>query len=441
VSARQRPLHPPEKAVAAGDDSVGLREHASSARERRATADERLVFATAAVPTAEDTEHAGDDFLAIVSHELRTPLNAMLCWVRLLVSNQLAKERFGHAIQTIERNAASLAHTIDDLLDASRIIAGTLQIESRPVDLIAVTKSALDVVEPLAVSKHVDLRFSPAPGSTALVSGDSGRLQQVIWNMLANAVKFTPRGGRVEVSVERVGSNIEVSVVDTGQGISAEFLPHVFDRGRQADMAPSRRRGGLGLGLAIVRQLVKLHGGTVRAASDGDGRGATFTVHLPILAAHTRPQARSPLIERRHADTVESPTPRSRRLDCLRILVVGDDADGRTLTALVLTQAGASVKAVASAREALDVLEVQRPDLLISDIGLRDEEGYALVQRIRQHEAVYGGYLPAITLASCAHADDRPRALAAGFQAHLPKPFEPAELIAAVVAVTGHSES
>jgi signal transduction histidine kinase/ActR/RegA family two-component response regulator len=441
MSARQRPLHPAEKAVAAGDDAGGLREQATSTRECRATADERLVFATAAVQTAEDTEHARDDFLAVVSHELRTPLNAVLGWVRLLVSNQLAKERSGHAIETIERNAASLAHIIDDLLDVSRIMAGTLHIESRPVDLIAVTKTALDVVQPLAVSKHIDLRFSPAPGSIAPVRGDTRRLQQVIWNMLANAVKFTPQGGRVDVSVEQVGSNIEVSVADTGQGIIAEFLPHVFERFRRADMTPSRRHGGLGLGLAIVRQLVELHGGTVRAASDGDGRGATFTVHLPILVAHTRAQARPLLVERRHAESVESPTPRSQRLDRLRILVVDDDADGRTLTALVLTQAGASVKAVASARDALDVLEVQRPDVLISDIGLPDEDGYALVQRIRHHEAAYGGFLPAITLTGYARADDRHRAFAAGFQAHLAKPLEPAELIAAVADVTGRSMS
>jgi signal transduction histidine kinase/ActR/RegA family two-component response regulator len=405
-------------------------------------ANERLVFATVQVQTAEKDEHASrvkDDFLATVSHELRTPLNAVLGWARMLVSNQLAKDRSAHAIETIERNAASLAHIIDDLLDVSRIIAGTLQIESRPVDLIAVTQTALGFVKPLAVSKHIDLRFSPEPGSTALVSGDTGRLQQVIWNVLGNAMKFTPQGGQVDVSVERVGSHIDVSVVDTGQGISAEFLPHVFDRFRQADMALSRRHGGLGLGLAIVRQLVELHGGTVHAASDGEGRGATFTVHLPILVADARGQARSARMERRYVETVESPTPRSHRLDRLRILVVDDDADGRTLTTLVLTQAGASVKAVASVRDALDVLEVQRPDVLISDIGLPDADGYALVQRIRHHEAEYGGFLPAITLTGYARENDRRRALAAGFQAHLAKPLEPAELIAAIADVTGHS--
>ena len=481
VSAPQRSLREREGAVAAGDDSVGPREHSSSTPERQTAmarehaqavgeresvviprvraasvgvqqlnvelreANERLVLATVQAQMAEEhAEHANrlkDDFLATVSHELRTPLNAVLGWARMLGSKQLAEERSVHAIATIERNAASLAHMIDDLLDVSRIIAGTLHIDPRPIDLIAVTKTALDVVKPLAVTKHIDLRFGPEPGSTAVLSGDAARLHQVIWNVLANAVKFTPQGGRIDVFVERVGSTIELKVVDTGQGISAEFLPYVFERFRQADVAPSGRHGGLGLGLAIVRQLVELHGGTVRAASDGDGRGATFTVHLPILVADTRAQAGSPLVERRSAETVDSPTPRSQRLDDLRILVVDDDADGRTLTTLVLTQVGASVKAVASTREALDVLEVQRPDVLISDIGLPDGDGYALVRRIRQYEVEHGGFLPAITLTGYARADDRNRALAAGFQAHVAKPLEPAELIAAIGHLTGHSKS
>ena len=443
-----------ESAVALREETARVREEAVGAREERVQAalaveqlnillreaNERLVVATVRAQTAEeDAEQANrlkDDFLATVSHELRTPLNAVLGWARMLMSKQLTTERAAHAIGTIERNAASLAHIIDDLLDVSRIIAGTLHMVPQPVDLVAVTQSAVAAVKLLAVDKRIDLRFSPDPGSPALVSGDGDRLQQVIWNLLANAVKFTSEGGRVDVSVERVGSSIEVNVVDTGQGISPEFLPHVFERFRQADGAPSRRHGGLGLGLAIVRQLVELHGGTVRAASDGVGRGATFTVRLPILDGETAAERASPVGDRRIAESMGLPTSRSQRLDDLRILVVDDHADGRTLTTLSLTQAGAIVQAVASAREALQLLEVQRPDVLVSDIGLPDQDGYVLIRQIRGHEAKHGGFLPAVALTGYARADDRVRALAAGFQAHVTKPLEPAELIAAIADVT-----
>jgi signal transduction histidine kinase/ActR/RegA family two-component response regulator len=459
VGAQSRSVRRREVMVGAREDSVGLREEAVGAAEEAVQArleaerlnvqlreaNERLVVATVHAQTAEEqAEHANrlkDDFLATVSHELRTPLSAVLGWAQMLTSKQLPPEREAQAIKTIERNATSLAHIIDDLLDVSRIIAGTLQTTTQPVDLVAVTQTALDVVRPLAVTKHVDLRFSPEPGSRALVSGDGARLQQVIWNLLTNAVKFTSEGGRVDVSVERVGSSIEVNIVDTGQGISPEFLPHVFERFRQADGAPSRRHGGLGLGLAIVRQLVELHGGTVRAASEGVGRGTTFTVGLPVLTADAHLERATGLVERRSATPMKSPTPRLQRLDELRILVVDDDDDGRTLTTLVLTQAHASVKAVASAREALALIEVERPDVLVSDIGLPDEDGYSLIRQIRHREAEHGGLLPAIALTGYARAEDRIRALVAGFQAHLVKPLEPAELIAAIAGIRGHSKS
>jgi signal transduction histidine kinase/ActR/RegA family two-component response regulator len=459
LSAQQQALREREAAVGAREDSVGLREEAVGAGEKAVQArlvveqlnvqlreaNERLVVAMVQAQTAEEqAEQASrlkDDFLATVSHELRTPLNAVIGWARLLMSKQLTTERAAHALETIERNAASLAHIIDDLLDVSRIIAGTLHLAPQPVDLVAVTQSALDVVRPLAVDKQIDLRFSPEPGATALVSGDGGRLLQVTWNLLANAVKFTPEGGRVDVSVERVGSSIEMHIADTGQGMSAEFLPHVFERFRQADGAPSRRHAGLGLGLAIARQLVELHGGTVHAASEGVGRGATFTIRLPILGAAADVEPGSGRVEQRSAESIDSPTPRWQHLHDLRILVVDDDADGRTLTTLVLTQAGASVEAVASAREALQLFEVQRPDVLVSDIGLPDEDGYSLIRQIRQHEAEHGGVLPAIALTGYARADDRARALAAGFQAHVTKPLEPTELFAAIADVTGHLKS
>jgi CheY-like chemotaxis protein len=405
-------------------------------------ANERLVVGTVRAQTmAEDAEqasHLKDEFLATVSHELRTPLNAVLGWARMLGSKQLPPDRARHAIATIERNASALAHLIDDLLDVSRIVAGTLRLAPQPVDLVAVVQAALDAVRPLAATKNVQLAFSPDLPAIETVSGDAGRLQQVIWNLLANAIKFTPEGGRVGVLIERSNDDMEIRVVDTGQGISPAFLPHVFERFRQADDATTRRHTGLGLGLAIVRQLVELHGGTVHAASEGVGRGATFSVRLPISAGEPRGGQAAAFGERRTAASAASPMPRLPRLDELRILVVDDSPDGRTLTSLVLTQAGASVKAVASVREALQMLEVERPDALLSDIGLPDEDGYALIRQIRQYEAEHGGFLPAVALTGYARAEDRARILAAGFQAHVPKPVEPVELARAIAAVTQH---
>jgi CheY-like chemotaxis protein len=399
-------------------------------------ANEHLIVANlrsqALADEADRANHLKDEFIAMVSHELRTPLNAVLGWARMLASRQLTDARAAHAIATIERNAASLTLIIDDLLDMSRIIAGTMNLTFEPVDLVAVTQAVLDVVGPMAAARQIELTLSADPSFSDVVNGDPARLQQVIGNLLTNAIKFTPGGGRVHVSVEHVGSAVEIAVVDTGQGISADFLPHVFERYRQAGRAMSRQHG-LGLGLAIVRQLVELHGGTVHAASEGEGHGSTFIVRLPILTA--APAARWSALERRSATSLDSPQPRVQRLDHLRILVVDDGADGRALTTLVLTEAGASVTAVASAREALHLVRHgECPDVLVSDIGLPDEDGYALVRQIRQHEAEHGGFLPVIALTGFARTEDRTRILAAGFQAHVAKPLDPAELTAAVAA-------
>ena len=463
VAAREGTATLREEAAGLREEAAGLREETSTLREEAVRAreeaaqarseleqlmaqmreaNERLVVGTVRAQTmtedAEQANHLKDEFLATVSHELRTPLNAVLGWARMLGSKQLPPDRARHAIATIERNASALAHLIDDLLDVSRIVAGTLRLAPQPVDLVAVAQAALDAVRPLAVTKNVQLAFSPDLPAIEPVSGDAGRLQQVIWNLLANAIKFTPEGGRVDVFIERSNDHMEVRVVDTGQGISPDFLPHVFERFRQADDATTQRHTGLGLGLAIVRQLVELHGGTVHAASEGVGRGATFTVRLPISAGEARVGQAAALGERRTAASTASPMPRLPRLDELRILVVDDNADGRTLTSLVLTQAGASVKAVASVREALQTLEVERPDALVSDIGLPDEDGYALIRQIRQYEAEHGGFLPAVALTGYARAEDRARILAAGFQAHVPKPVEPVELTAAIATITHH---
>ena len=402
---------------------------------------ERLVVATVHAQTmAEDAEQANrlkDEFLATVSHELRTPLNAVLGWARMLETMQLPPDLAKRGIATIARNASALAHIIDDLLDVSRTIAGNFHLEVQPVDLVAVTHAALDVVRPLAVTKNVQLAFSPGLSSIEAVPGDADRLEQVIWNLLANAVKFTPDGGRVDVFVEPSNDHMEVRVVDTGQGISPEFLPHVFDRFRQADGATTRRHTGLGLGLAIVRQLVELHGGTVHAASEGEGRGSTFTVRLPISAGEANVGQAATGKDRTAASAglhMSGLPP----LDRLRILVVEDNTDARSLMSLMLTRAGASVRAVASVREAVEALEAERPDALVSDIGLADEDGYALIRQIRQYEAEHGGFLPALALTGYARADDRARTLAAGFQAYVAKPVEPIELTAAIATITQH---
>jgi CheY-like chemotaxis protein len=321
----------------------------------------------------------------------------------------------------------------------SRIVAGTLLLTPEPVDLVAVARAALEAVRPLGVTKNVQLAFSHDLPATVTVSGDAGRLEQVIWNLLANAIKFTPEGGRVDLFIERSKDQLQVRVVDTGQGLSPDFLPHVFERFRQADSATTRRHSGLGLGLAIVRQLVELHGGTVDAASPGVGRGATFSVRLPISTGQLREGQAAKMGERRTPALTASPMALLPRLDDVRVLIVDDSDDGRTLTSLVLTQAGASVNAVASAREALQMLEVERPDVLVSDIGLPDEDGYGLIRRIRQYEAAHGGFLPAVALTGYARAEDRARVLAAGFQAHVPKPVEPVELASTIATITHYA--
>jgi PAS domain S-box-containing protein len=404
-------------------------------------ANEHLAAATVhAQMVAEEAEkhsHLKDEFLATVSHELRTPLNAILGWAHMLASKRLPPERAEHATAAIERSASTLAQMVDDLLDVARIVKGTLRLTPLPVDLITVAQAALDGMRPLAEARNVQLTFDAAPGTRSVI-GDAGRLQQVIGNLLANAIKFTAEGGRVDVFIQRSKDQMEVRIVDTGQGISPNFLPHVFERFRQGDDAGAQRHAGLGLGLAIVRQLVELHGGTVHAASQGVGRGATFTVHLPIATSGARAGEAAALGERRTAPSTASPMPRLPRLGGLRILIVDDHVDGRTLTSMVLTQAGASVKAAASVREALQMLKVERPDVLVSDIGLPDEDGYGLIRWIREHEAEYGGFLPAVALTGYARAEDRARILAAGFQAHVPKPVDPIELAAAIATITQH---
>ena len=422
-----------EEVIRAREEATRVRSELDQVMLQVREANERLVVATVRAQTmteeAEKANRLKDEFLATVSHELRTPLNAVLGWARLLASKQLNEERAAHAVETIERNASALAHIIDDLLDVSRIVAGTLHLVPYPVDLAAITQAAVDATRPLAAAKSIQLQFSPDPSSTEVVSGDAGRLEQVVVNLLSNAIKFTPEHGRVDVFIKRAGSNLELAVEDTGEGISPDFLPHVFDRFRQAESATSRRHTGLGLGLAIVRQLVELHGGTVRADSSGPGKGAKLTVVLPIVTSRRVRELRS------RADE-SPPGPPLERLDGLHILLVEDNGDGREVMSMMIEQAGARVTAVASAGEAREALESLQPDVLVSDIGLPDEDGYELVRRLRSREAERGGFLPAVALTGFVRTEDRARVLAAGFQVHVPKPVDTAEMIAAIAAVT-----
>ncbi|MBW4419876.1 MAG: PAS domain S-box protein [Myxacorys californica WJT36-NPBG1] len=373
-----------------------------------------------------------DEFLATISHELRTPLNAMLGWATMLRSKQLDEATTTRAIATIERNARAQNQLIDDLLDVSRIITGKLRLNVRPVILVSVIEAAIDSIRPAAEAKNIRLQslLDPAAGP---VSGDPDRLQQVFWNLLSNAVKFTPKGGRVQIRLERINSHVEVTVSDTGQGISPEFLPYVFERLQQADSTTTRAHGGLGLGLSIVRHLVELHGGSVHAVSPNEQQGATFMVNLPVTIFRSE----STGLERIHPTVSDTaPLTDAPRLDGLKVLIVDDETDAQELLATLLRQRGAVVTTAASAREALAFMTQstvdQKPDVLVSDIGMPGEDGYTLIRQVRALAPEQEGRIPAIALTAYARTEDRIKALASGFQSHVPKPVEPTEFITVV---------
>jgi PAS domain S-box-containing protein len=374
-----------------------------------------------------------DEFLATLSHELRTPLNAILGWSRLLRTGKLDEKGRARALETIERNAQSQTQLIEDLLDVSRIISGKFRVEVRPVHLPAVIEAAIDSVRLAADARGIELRTRI--GKVAEITGDPTRLQQVIWNLLSNAIKFTPRGGHVDVVLCQVDSHIEVEVVDDGQGIPIEFLPFVFDRFRQADGTTTRAHNGLGLGLAIVRHLVEIHGGSVRAESGGVGNGATFNVKLPIAAVKFRAASLDDDGGRggRAASPAQPPP-----LHGVQVLVVDDETDARELVAMVLTEQGAGVTAVGSVPEALQAIERHKPDVLVSDIGMPSEDGYTLIRRVKAMEKKVGK-IPAAALTAYAGVQDRTRALLAGYSSHLPKPIEPSELAAVVANLAGRT--
>lgn len=406
--------------------------------ERKRAESEReqlLAREQAARAEAEAANRMKDEFLATLSHELRTPLNAMLGWTQLLRTRKFDETTSQRALETIDRNTKSLAQLIEDVLDVSRIITGKLRLNVRPVALVSVIEAAIETVAPASEAKNIQIEpiLDHSAGS---VLGDSNRLQQVVWNLLSNAVKFTPKGGRVAIILERSNSQIQIKVSDTGQGISPDFLPYVFERFRQADGATTRSHGGLGLGLAIVRHLVELHGGRVRAESEGEGKGATFIVTLPLMAV------RPPSIEPHQAQpTVEDGAPEIAppSLDGLRVLVVDDEPDARELIATMLAQYGADVTAVDSARAALEALQQLNPNVLVSDIGMPQEDGYSLIRKVRMLDAAQGGRVPAVALTAYARAEDRTQALLSGFQLHVPKPVNPAELAAVVANLVGRS--
>ncbi|HEX8142995.1 MAG TPA: ATP-binding protein [Pyrinomonadaceae bacterium] len=382
--------------------------------------------------SAESSNRLKDEFLATLSHELRTPLTAVLGWLSLLRSGKLDETMRAQALETIERNANVQAQLIEDILDVSRIITGKLGLEVRPFDLKGVIDAAIAAIHPAAEAKQIRIE-KKIEANASVIWGDANRLQQVIWNLLSNAVKFTPKEGRITIGLKRANSHTQISVSDTGQGISAEFLPFVFDRFRQADSTSTRAHSGLGLGLAIVRHLVEMHGGSVRAESEGEGRGATFTLDLPVRALRQEEDLEVVAYQSReeaaHSDA---------QLQGIRVLVVDNDEDARDLLRKVLEQCGARVTTASSAVEAMSVLEELKPDVMVSDIGMPGEDGYDLIRRVRalEREREDGASLPAVALTAYVGEEDRSRALSAGYQEHLAKPAELAKLTKLIASLT-----
>ena len=381
--------------------------------------------------TAREADRLKDEFLAVLSHELRTPLNAIVGYSRLLRGGVLDTERSERALETLERNATALTQIVEDVLDISRIVAGKIRLDVQQVDLAVVVQNAIATVRPALDAKGIRLQTIVDP-RIAPVSGDPDRLQQVVWNLLSNAARFTPKGGRVQVRVERVNSHVEIAVSDTGSGISREFLPYVFDRFRQGDAGTTRKTGGLGLGLAIVRQLVELHGGTAHASSEGEGMGATFRVALPTMIVHPEPTQEP----RTHPRSQPQSTALSLAgLAGIQIVAVDDDQDALGLLRVVFEAAGADVRTYASSAAALEALPALRPQALVVDLGMPLIDGFEFIRRVRAADDPRLAHIPAAALTAFARSEDRIKALRAGFEMHLAKPVDPSELVAAVAAL------
>jgi len=389
----------------------------------------------AAREAAEAANQMKDEFLATISHELRTPLTSIRGWAQMLSDDSVPKARQRHAIDVILRSAKAQTGLIDNILDTSRMIAGRFKLDARPVEIAPVFEAAIDVVRPSLEAKRIELHVV-TDDQGAVVLGDPNRLQQVIWNLLANSVKFTNPGGRVEARLTRAGSEIEISIRDTGIGIEKQFLPYAFDQFRQADSTSTRRFGGLGLGLTIVRHMVELHGGSVSVSSPGLGQGSLFTVRLPLASPASLQQAKTPALEPKSFETSKRTKPEKRLpLAGSRVLVVDDDSDTRDVLGSILDQYGASVVTAASTSEALDVLDHDRPVVIVSDLAMPGQDGYELIAKVRQREPERGGNIPAVALSAYSRIQDRLRALDAGFQKHVSKPVDPDELVAIVASI------
>ncbi len=415
-----------EEQLRRGEDRLKL---ALSDRERLLES-ERIARAE-----AERANRTKDEFLSLVSHELRTPLNAILGYAQLLSEHENSSKDVAEAADVIQRNGRAQAQIIEDLLDMSRIVSGKMRLDVQSLEIAAVIQSAIETVRPTAQAKEIRLHAMLDPRA-GRVLGDPGRLQQIIWNLLANAIKFTPKGGRVQVVLERVNSHVELHVSDTGPGISPEFLPHIFDRFRQADATSARQHGGLGLGLSIVKHLVEQHGGTVSATSAGAGQGSTFTVCLPSQAVQLERDGH----ERVHPTSGGQPDLSGLpALEGLKVLVVDDEADARSLFQRLLEHQRIEVQTVESAGEAMPLIGQFRPDVIVSDIGMPVVDGYQFIRNVRSLDKEHGGRTPAIAATAFARSEDRTRALLAGFQAHVTKPVNSSELLAVIAALSGRT--
>jgi signal transduction histidine kinase/DNA-binding response OmpR family regulator len=405
--------------------------------ERKQAEEERaqlLVREQAARAEAEQANRTKDEFLATLSHELRTPLSAILGWSHLVRSGKLDESQMSRALETIERNARSQSQLIDDLLDVSRIITGKLQIEPRPVDLNVVIDAAIDAVRPALEAKAIHFE-SEVEAEAGLVAGDPNRLQQIFWNLFSNAVKFTPEQGKVRVEAKRTPSGVRISVSDSGVGITPEFLPYIFDRFRQADGSTTRVHGGLGLGLSIVKHLVQLHHGNVEVQSEGKNQGSCFTITLPVASTPSTPVPRDSA--KTEPETNGLPPSYSKAFEGLRILVVDDEVDSRDLVRAILMRCGGEVNCCESAAEALKAIRDWKPDLLVSDIGMPNEDGYSLIEKMRKMKSKRARQTPAVALTAYVTNEDRERVLAAGFRLHVAKPIEPANLVMLIAEALG----
>ena len=402
--------------------------------KRKRVEEERLALLDserAARGEAEQANRLKDEFLATLSHELRTPLNAVIGWSRMLNSGRLDPDSSNHALQVIERNAWAQKQIIEDILDVSRVITGKLRLKVGPVDLVPVVEGALDAVRPAMEAKDIQVETVIDAG-LRMIMGDGDRLQQVVWNLLSNAAKFTPHGGKVVIRVTQLDPHVQIQVGDTGPGINSTFLPHVFERFRQGDGSTTRTHGGLGLGLAIVRHLVELHGGVITAENRANGSGAIFTVKLPLPNSELRPETLA-----NAASVFKEPEMEPPSLENLKILVIDDENDALDLISMELTQHGAQVKAVSSAKAALEHLKQERFDLLISDIGMPETDGYELIRSVRKLPDDYQRKIPAVALTAYARVQDRMRAILAGYDTHVPKPVEAHELVTIVASLAG----